>query len=227
MALAVLANTTMKLQVLLAGAVATSECPGTIAFRDIKKDAIGGSARATPVNGADDFITTGNTAVDVCDPPPTGIRREVTGLTLYNDDTTSVTVTVRVYVNASTTRIVFYGTLLTNESLFYTEDMGFFALNANGERKLSSSADISASSSQASSLAAAIVVASVNSVSSQASSMAALVPHTVSSQASSIAATNPHTVSSLQSLASVQSFTATNWSTVSSAVSRVKSSFTW
>lgn len=222
MALAVLSNTTMKLQVLLAGAVATSECPGTVAFKDTKKDAIGGTARATPVSGADDFITTGNTAVDIVDPPATGVRREVTGFTMYNDDTTSVTVTVRVYVNASTTRIVFYGTLLTNESLYYTEDSGWFALNANGERKLSSSADISASSSQASSIAAGIVVASINSVSSQASSMAALAVHTVSSQASLGAV-----LSSIYSNVSVQSFTSTNWSTVSSAVSRVKSSFTW
>lgn len=212
MALAVLQNTVMKLQVLLAGAVATSECPGTVAFEDMKKDAIGGSARATPVAGSDHFITTGNTAVDVVDPAPTGVRRTITGFSLYNDDTTSVTVTVRVYVDASTTRIVFYGTLLTNESLFYSEDLGWYATNANGERKQSSSADISASSSQASSIAAAIVPASINSV---------------SSQASSVAATNPATVSSLQSLASVQSFTATTWSTASSAVSRLKASFTW
>lgn len=221
MAFAVLTGV-KKLQVLLAGAVATSECPITVSYND--KNSIGVHPSAT------DSITTGNTAVDVVAAPPSGIRRELTGFTLYNDDTTSVTVTVRVYVSSSTTRIIFYGTLLTNESLYYSESEGWFATNANGERKLSSSADISASSSQASSIAAGIVVASINSVSSQASSIAAaIVPasiNSVSSQASS-AATNLGTVSSLQSLASVQSFTATNWSTVSSAVSRVKSSFTW
>lgn len=88
-------------------------------------------------------------------------------------------------------------------------------------------ASLNSVSSQASSIATAVLPASVNSVSSQASSMASQLPASVSSQASSMASQNPATVSSLQSAASVQSFTSTNWSTISSATSRVKSSFTW
>lgn len=77
-------------------------------------------------------------------------------------------------------------------------------------------------SSQASSLASGIVLASLNSVSSQASSMAALTPASVSSQASLAALTSTQ-ISGASSL----SFTSTTWSTISSGVSRVKSSFTW
>lgn len=251
MAFAVLTGS-KKLQVLLAGAVATSECPITVSYNDRSTSGLNPSST--------DSITTSGTAVDVVAAPPAGVRRELTGFTLYNDDTTSVTVTVRVYVNASTTRIVFYGTLLTNESVFYDDNTGWYCVNANGERKLSSQTDVvnassqasslaagiviasvnsvssqassialavipasvNSVSSQASSLAAAIVVASVNSVSSQASSMAALVPASVSSQASLAAV-----VSSIYSLVSVQSFTDSTWSTASSAVSRLKTSFTW
>lgn len=211
-----------KLQVLLAGAVATSECPINVSFID--QNSVGRSASSS------DAITTGNTAVDAVAAPPAGIRRELVGFSLYNDDTTSVTVTVRLYVNASTSRIVYFGSLLTDESLFYDENSGWYAVNSSGQRKLSSSSDISSSSSQASSLAAAITVASVNSASSQASSLAAAIVvasvNSVSSQASSTA-TNHGTVSSIQSVLSTASFTNTTWSTVSSAASRVKSSFSW
>lgn len=248
MAFAVLTGS-KKLQVLLGGAVATSECPITVSYNDRSTSGLNPSST--------DSITTSGTAVDAVAAPPAGVRRELTGFTLYNDDTTSVTVTVRVYVSSSTQRIVFYGTLLTNESVFYDDARGWYCINANGEQKLSSQTDVvnassqassiaaltpASVSSQASSIAAGIVVASINSVSSQASSMAALTPASVSSQASSIAAltpasvssqassvaaTNPDVVSSLQSAASVQSFTSTTWSTVSSAVSRLKTSFSW
>lgn len=221
-----------KLQVLLGGAVATSECPITVNYRDITTTNKMGQADST------DSITTGNTAVDVVAAPPAGVRRELEGFSLYNDDTTSVTVTVRVYVSSSTTRVIFYGTLLTNESLLFDESRGWYCLNANGEQKLSSQTDVGNASSQASSMAA-LTPASVSSqassiaaltpasVSSQASSIAALTPASVSSQASSIAAVNPHTVSSILSNLSTQSLTSTTFSTVSSTVSRVKSSFTW
>lgn len=248
MALATLKNTTEKLQVVLGGAVSATECPITASFADYRKDAIAGGNEASPVYGDDTAITTGGTAVDVVDPPPSGIRRVITGLSFYNDDTASVTVTVRKYVDASTTRVIFYGTLLTNESVHYSDSAGWRCLNANGEIKHSAASDTTASSSQASSMAA-LVPASVSSqasstaalvpasVSSQASSVAALVPHTVSSQASSMVALVPASVSSQASLAavhssiyslvSVQSFTDSSWSTASSAVSRLKTSFTW
>ena len=192
MALVTLKNTTEKLQVLLSGAVATSECPITASYADYRKDALAGGNEASPVFGDDDAITNGGTAVDVIDPPPTGIRRVITSFSLFNDDTTNVTVTVRKYVSSTTTRIVFYGTILTNETVHYTEARGWFVTNANGEEKVSSTADMTNASSQASSIAAAIVPASINSVSSQASSLAGAIVvasvNSVSSQASSLAA---------------------------------------
>lgn len=221
-----------KLQVLLSGAVTTTECPMTVTYEEGTQ---GRAARSTK-----DGITTSGTAVDLLVGSGTG--KKITGFSINNADTVAVTVTVRFYNASGTTRIVRVCTLQVNETLGWEEGNGWYATDANGNVKTTSAAADSANisialstatkgSSQASSIAAAIVPASINSVSSQASSIAlAVIPasvNSVSSQASSVAALNPNTVSSLQSGASAQSFTSTTWSTVSSAASRVKSSFTW
>lgn len=251
MALATLDNTTKKLQVILGGSVATNECPITAGFADVRKDSLAGGNESQSVFKSDDAITTGASAVDVVDPPPTGVRRRITDLSVYNADTTSVTVTVRLYVDASTTRVLFKATLQTLENLYYSESMGFYAVDVNGNMKTNTPASSGAAStadskavlasSQASSIQLSVVATSSQassitlltpaSISSQASSLAAGIVvasvNSVSSQASSLTAQNPNTVSSLQSAASVQSFTSTTWSTVSSATSRTKSSFSW
>lgn len=247
MALVTLDNDTKKLQVLLGGSVSTTECPITAGYLDVRKDALAGGSEASPIAKSSDGITTGATAVDIVAAAPNGTRRRITDLSVYNADSAQVSITVRLYVNASTTRILYKATLQTLENLFYSESMGWYAVDVNGNMKTNTPASSGAAStadskavlasSQASSIQLSVVNASSQassiaaltpaSISSQASSMVALVPASVSSQASSMAAQNPNTVSSLQSAASVQSFTSTTWSTVSSATSRVKSSFSW
>jgi hypothetical protein len=216
-------RTGQKLQVILAGAVSATEAPITVEYAETGDD----TERA--VTKTVDSVTTGGTAVDVVSGNAEG--RQIKAFTLYNADSASIVVTVRFYPVGGTTRILRKCTLLTLEGLHWDPAAGWYAVDANGNRKQNSASTDGAASSQASSLAAAIVPASVNSVSSQASSIAAaVVPasvNSVSSQASSIAATNPHTVSSVQSNLSVASLTSTTWATVSSATSRVKSSFSW
>ena len=152
MALTILDDGVKKLQVLLAGAVATSECPMTATVNDIRKDAIGGRDDRG-VSKSFDSITTGGTAVDLVSTNPSNIRRQVVGFSLYNDDTTTVVVTVRLYVTASTSRVIWYGSLLTNESLFYTEDTGWHVTDANGARKTTAATDASTADSKAESAA--------------------------------------------------------------------------
>jgi hypothetical protein len=192
-----------KLQVVLAGAVAANECPIVVEFEE-------GASDVRRVTRTADSITTGATAVDVL--TVSDAPKRIKSFSFYNADTSSVVVTVRFYNANGTTRVVRKQTLLTLEGLHWNEAQGWHSVDANGNRKGNSASTDTAVSSQASSIAAAIVPASINSV---------------SSQASSIAAVNPHTVSTNQSGASAQSFTSTTWSTVSSATSRVKSSFTW
>jgi hypothetical protein len=226
-----------KLQVVLSGAVNTNELPINVGFKEISS--VGESQRAT------DGITTGGTAVDVLQ-GSAGLRRLIQAMSIYNADLAAVTVTVRLYNATGTTRVITTVILQTLETLMYDEESGFYCLDVNGNRKTNASgtsgvtstadskavqassqissyaavagvpASVASTSSQASSIAAAIVPASINSVSSAASShIAAVVPASVNS------------VSSAVSALSTASQTATTWSTVSSAASRVKSSFSW
>lgn len=247
MALVILDNTTKKLQVLLGGSVATNECPMAAGYSDVRKDGLAGGNEVSQVNKSSDSISTGASAVDLVAAPPSNVRRRITDLSFYNADTTTVTVTVRLYVDANTTRVLYKATLQTLEQLYYSEAVGWYAVDVNGNQKNNTPASSGAAStadskavlassqvssvqlsvSNTSSQASSITLLAPHTISSQASSMVGLTPASVSSQASSVAALNPNTVSSLQSGASAQSFTSTTWSTVSSATSRVKSSFTW
>lgn len=259
-------NINEKLQAVLGGVVNTNQCPITVTFED-------GSEPQRRTKKTIGSITTDNVAVTLLNGVSGG--RHITCLSFFNADLATVTVTFTFIDKSGNSRTVRKHTLLTLESLYWDMEGGWYATDANGNRKMSSGAadslgistalstGVQASSqassiltnqatpgsSQASSMAAltpasvssqassmaALTPASVSSqasiaagvVSSQASSVAALSPASVSSQASSMVAQNPATVSSLQSAASVQSFTSTTWSTASSAVSRVKSSFTW
>lgn len=142
--LAILDTSTAKLQVKLAGAVATSECPMTAQVIDIK-DPVGRGASAE-IPRSYNSITTGNTAVDLVPVPPTGVRRKIIGFSLYNDDTTAVTVTVQLYVSSTVTRILWYGALQSDENLYYSEDRGWYATDANANQKSNASSTSGATS---------------------------------------------------------------------------------
>lgn len=143
MGMVTLSDTTQKLQALLGGAVSANECPITVSYRDVRKDALAGGNEASPVIQSDDTITSGASAVDVVDPAPAGIRRTVTDFSLHNADSASVTVTVRKYVNASTTRIIYKSTLATTETLHFSESRGWYVIAADGAQRTSAGTDAS------------------------------------------------------------------------------------
>lgn len=159
MSLVTLDTTTAKLQVLLGGAVNTNECPMTATVEDERKDAIGGRADTT-VQRSYNGISTGGTAVDLVPVAPSNVRRKVTGFSFYNADDAEVTVTVRLYVDANTTRIVFSAALQTTESLFYSEDRGWYAADANANQKSNAPASSGASSTALSAAESAALRAS-------------------------------------------------------------------
>lgn len=145
MAIVTLDTTTAKLQVLLAGAVSATECPLTAAVIDERKDAIGGRAdRGVPRNYAS--ITTGGTAVDLVPVAPSNVRRSVVGFSCFNADSAEVDVTVRLYVDSSTTRIIHRSKLQTLETLRYDEDRGFYAVDVNSNQKSNASSTSGATS---------------------------------------------------------------------------------
>lgn len=237
----VLNSLTRSLKIVLAGAKNTNDCPFVASYTDEPNSpAVGG---ATAVAASNPGNTNGVTAVTIMDAPPgyPNYSRKLKSFNLNNADLAAVTLSIQYVDSAGSTYVLAKYTLQTLEQLSYEDGYGFEVLTPDGAVKSQAAATSSATSTaqatasaasvSISSLAAAVNPTSVNSTSSQASSLAAaIVPasvNSVSSQASSMAALNPNTVSSLQSAASVQSFTSTNWATVSSAASRVKSSFSW
>ena len=233
-----LGNATTTLTATLSGAKNTNDAAVTVFFTDEPSSP---SGVAVAVYDKQQSTTNGVTPVTICAAGPggVGIRRRVKSINIFNADLASITVAIKIVDSSGpTTTTLQQITLATLEQLNYEEGYGFEALDVNGAIKSQAAATSSATStaqllatSAWSVLTQINAPASVLSTSVQASSLAAaIVPasiNSVSSQASSMAAQNPNTVSSLQSAASVQSFTSTNWATVSSATSRVKSSFSW
>lgn len=245
----VLDNNTRSLQVVLAGAKNTNDCPFVASYLDepVSSTSAKAAASSNPNN------TNGVTAVTILAAPglAPSWRRRLLSFNLNNADLAAITVSIQ-YNDNGTTYNLYKATLQTLEQLQYEEGYGFTCVDANGAAKSQAAATSSATSTaqllatsawsvltqinapasvlstsvQASSLAAAIVPASVNSVSSQASSLAGGIVIASLNSVSSIASLAV-LVSSLHSLESIQSYTATNWATVSSATSRVKSSFSW
>ena len=225
----VLDTTTGSLQIVLAGAKNTNDCPFVANYLDEPV----GSTSLKPAGSCNPGTTNGTTAVTIV--PATGLapgwRRRLLSFNLNNADLAAVTVSIQ-YVDGATTYTLYKCILQTLEQLQYEEGFGFTTVDVNGAQKSQAAATSSATStaqaagsqassmasialngsSQASSIAAAIVPASINSVSSQASSMAALVPASVSSAASLALL-----VSSNASLGS-----SVGWSTT---LSKTKSSF--
>lgn len=122
--------TTRKLQVVLAGAKATNDCPVTVDYVDVTATSM--TAGFTPTN------TNGVTAVDVLAAPAASTQRKVNGITLYNADTASITATVR-YNDNATLYTLWKGTLAVGDTLNFTDTAGFFVVDASGNLKASGS----------------------------------------------------------------------------------------
>jgi hypothetical protein len=90
-------NSAQKLQIVLAGAITSSQLPLTAAWLDIDS-----SGNGTP--GSTTSATNSTTAVDLITAPATNSYRQIKAVSIYNADTASATVTVRID-DGGTTRI--------------------------------------------------------------------------------------------------------------------------
>jgi hypothetical protein len=120
---------TAKLQCLLSGAVSATQPDVVTCFHDISpqlQKSFAPQFKAIPTNS-------GN-AVDICDAPDPNTTREVDFLSLRNNDSASVTATIRL-VAASTNYNLIRVTLLTLETLTYAVD-GWKVTDVNGNVKM-------------------------------------------------------------------------------------------
>jgi len=123
-----LTSTLQKLQVQLAGAKATLDCPITIDFVDIS----GGDL----LPGEQIANTNGVTVTDILAAPASLYQRKVNGLSLNNIDTAPITATI-IYNDNGTSYKIITVTLQIGDNLTYTDQQGWVALNSSGGAKSS------------------------------------------------------------------------------------------
>ena len=126
-------NTTRKLQVLLDATVSTTACDVIVCYRDENRNApqaIGAVPSATYLS-----TVSSATVVDMLPAPLVNtVVRVPERISLKNRDTTTRTPTFRLNDNATTYQF-WSPQLLTGESAFYDEGQGWYAMDANGNRK--------------------------------------------------------------------------------------------
>jgi len=113
----VLANTTDKVDVVLAGAVSTNQCQCIACWRDI-------TATPTYVAGRSLANTNDTTSVELISEPAASTQRVIDYVSVYNADTASVTVTLK-YDDTTNEFTIFKGTLTTLQRLEYENGKGW------------------------------------------------------------------------------------------------------
>jgi hypothetical protein len=124
-------TTNKSLEIVLAGAVATTELPYVVGYVDISQIDFAMTALREQ-----DGTTRGTTAVAIVPAPaatPAPTSRQLKFLSIYNADTAVATLTIRVK-NTATTRIVWKGTLQVGDNLLYLDDT-FFVMDSSGSLK--------------------------------------------------------------------------------------------
>lgn len=114
-----------KLQVILAGAITTSQLPITASWADMLADA------STLAPDGTDAATNSTTAVDVVAAPASGYKRQLKSFTVHNADTAPATVTIRID-NAGTARIVAKIVLAVGYRVEYQPGAGFQVFDTAG-----------------------------------------------------------------------------------------------
>ena len=84
----VLDKSNKKLQIVLAGAKATLDCPVHVSFEDVKRDAV------WPPQSVES-VTNGVTIVDICPAPDDSVSRNITEIVVYNRDTAAITLFIQ------------------------------------------------------------------------------------------------------------------------------------
>lgn len=125
----VLSQTTDKIQVVLGGTVATNQAQCVACWRDIT---------ATPSYTAGRSVANTNdtTDVDLIAAPAASTQRVIDFFSVYNNDTASITVTVKFDANG-TDYILWKGALATGERLEYENGKGWTVFTVGGLIKLS------------------------------------------------------------------------------------------
>jgi hypothetical protein len=117
-------TSTDKIEIVLAGAVATNQLQCVAAWRDI-------TSTPTYVAGRSVVNTNSTTSVDFVAAPAASTQRVIDFMSVFNRDTANADVTIRMDVSA-TEYILWKGVIATGERMEYENGKGFTVLTAGG-----------------------------------------------------------------------------------------------
>ncbi len=120
-------STTETIEIILAGAVATTQATFMCSYNEITATSL------TPYQN--NGTTNGATAVTLVPSPGASAQRQLRELLLTNNDTAAIKATIR-FNNTSVTRSVFIATLQTGESLAYDMENGWVSYDLAGQKEV-------------------------------------------------------------------------------------------
>ena len=119
------------LQAVLGGAVSSTQPDVVVSYADA-----GNKDRAEFEPGTKVTAMNGANGVDICDAPDAATVREIDFVSIRNNDSASVTVTVRLNNNGTSYKLIVV-TLATLEHLYYSHIAGWYVVGARGQLKTS------------------------------------------------------------------------------------------
>ena len=118
-------NSSQKIQIVLANAVAITQLSVVASWADMADDA------STLAPGSSTAVTNNTVVVDIVPAPLSGLKRQLKYFSVFNSDTTTASLTIQIN-DASALRIIARISLPVNSRLEYTTDSGFRVLDSNG-----------------------------------------------------------------------------------------------
>jgi len=119
----ILDSTTKTIELILGAAATTNAMPVTVDYVDI--------TTTTTVPGSLDSASNGTTLVTIVAAPAASTQRKINLITVYNADTASKAVTIRLN-NNTTLRNIVVVTLQVGDTLYFTDTNGWSVLSATG-----------------------------------------------------------------------------------------------
>lgn len=124
----IITNTNEVIELILSGNVVTSQASFLSAYNEIS------SSGMTPyeTNG----VSNNTTAVTIMGSPSSGNQRQLREVNIINNDTASITLTIR-YNDTTNIRTIYRVVLQPNETLLFTQDIGWYVYDSSSMKKLS------------------------------------------------------------------------------------------
>lgn len=121
-------NTTEVIEFFLGGTVTSQQASFLCSFNELSATTI------TPLetNG----LSNNTTAVTLMGSPSSGLQRQLRQLSIKNNDTSNMTITIR-FNDGSNTRILYKPTLQPGDQIFYSELDGWTVMDSFGQKELS------------------------------------------------------------------------------------------